>query len=77
MRLKRNGGTMVVSWKAIVPVYNKDVWFSRKAITNIIALSNLIQHYRVTYNIDDKMCAVYRETQGKTDMEFLMHKCGL
>jgi hypothetical protein len=77
MRLKSNGGTMVVTQKATMPGYNKDVWFSTRAITNIIALSNLIQQYRVTYDSDDKMCVVHRESQGKPNMEFRMHKCGL
>jgi hypothetical protein len=77
MRLKSNGGTMVVTQKATMPGYNKDGWFSTRAITNIIALSNLIQQYRVTYDIDDKMFVVHRESQGKPNMEFRMHKCGL
>jgi hypothetical protein len=77
MRLKSNGGTMVVTWKATMHGYNKDVWFSTRAITNIISLSNLIQQYRVTYDSDDNMCVVHRESQGKPDMEFRMHKCGL
>jgi hypothetical protein len=77
MRLKSNGGIMVVTRKATMPGYNKDFWFSTRAITNIIALSNLIQQYRVTYDSDDKMCVVHRESQGKPNMEFLMHKCGL
>jgi hypothetical protein len=68
MRLKSNGGTMVVTWKATMPGYNKDVWFSTRAITNIIALSNLIQKYRVTYDSDNKMFVVHRESQGKTNM---------
>jgi hypothetical protein len=76
MRLKSNGGTMVVTRKATMPGYNKDVWFSTRAITNIIALSNLIQQYRVTYDSDDKMFVVHREYQGKPNMEFRMHKCG-
>jgi hypothetical protein len=59
-----------------MPGYNKDVWFSTR-FTNIIALSNLIQHYRVTYDKHDKMCAVHWESQGKPNMEFCMHKCGL
>jgi hypothetical protein len=76
-RLKSNGGTMVVTRKATIPSYNKDVWFSTRAITNIIALSNLIQQHRVTYDRDDKMFVVHRESQGKPNMEFRMHKCGL
>jgi hypothetical protein len=77
MRLKSNSGTMVVTHKSTMPGYNKDVWFSTRAITNIIALSILIQQYRVTYDSDDKMCVVHRESQGKPNMEFRMHKCGL
>jgi hypothetical protein len=77
MRLKSNGGTMVVTRKAIIPGYNKDIWFSTRAITNIIALSNLIQQYRLTYESDDKMCIVHWESQGKSNMEFCMQKCGL
>jgi hypothetical protein len=38
MRLKNNGGTMVVTRKATMSGYNKDVWFSTRAITKIIAL---------------------------------------
>jgi hypothetical protein len=77
MKLKSNGGTMVVTWKATIPGYNKDVWFITRAITNIIALSNLIQQYRVTYDSDNKMCVAHQEPQGKPIMEFCMHKCGL
>jgi hypothetical protein len=43
MRLKSNGGTVAVSRKATLPGYNKSVWFSTRAITNIIALRNLIE----------------------------------
>jgi hypothetical protein len=76
MRLKRKGGTMSVTWKANMPGYNKDVWFSTRAITNIITLSNLIQQYRVTYASYNKMFVLHRESQGKPNMEFRMHKCG-
>jgi hypothetical protein len=77
MRLKSNGGTMVVTRKATMPGYNKDVWFSIREITIIIALSNLIQQYCVTYDSDDKIFVVHWESQGKPNMEFRMHKCGL
>jgi hypothetical protein len=77
MRLKSNSGTMVVTRKATMLDYNKDVWFSTRAITNIIALSNLIQQYCVTYDSDDKMFVVHRESQGRPNMKFRMHKCGL
>jgi hypothetical protein len=43
MHLKTNAGTMLLSQKASIPGYTKQVWFSSRAITNIVALSNLIQ----------------------------------
>jgi hypothetical protein len=67
---------MFVTWKATMSGYYKDVWFSTRAITNIIALRNLIQQYCVTYDSDDNMFVVHRESQGKPNMEFRMHKCG-
>jgi hypothetical protein len=76
MRLKSNGGSMLVSQKATIPGYHKEVWFSSKAITNIIALSNLTQQYRVTYDSDDSMFVVHRGPD-KSDMEFRMHSSGL
>jgi hypothetical protein len=77
MRLRSNGGTMMVSHKAKMKGYNKDVWFSKDAITNIIALSNLITQYRVTYDSADQMFVVHREDQNKPNMEFKMHESGL
>jgi hypothetical protein len=50
---------MVVSCKASISGYNKNVWFIARAITNIIALRNLIDQYRITYDSDDLMFAVH------------------
>jgi hypothetical protein len=58
MRLKSNVSTMLVTRKAAMPGYNKGVWFSTRAITNIIALSNLIQQYRLTYDSEVR-CLLY------------------
>jgi hypothetical protein len=55
MRLKNNGGAMVATRKAMMKGYNKTVWFSTRSITNIIALRNLIDQYRVKYDSDDLM----------------------
>jgi hypothetical protein len=74
MRLKSNGVNLVVTQKATMLGCNKDVWFNTRVITNIIALSNLIQQYRVTYDSEDKMIVVHRESQAKPNMEFIMHK---
>jgi hypothetical protein len=77
MRLKSNGGTMIVTRKALMEGYNKTVWFSTRAIANIIALCNLIDQYCVTYDSDDLMFFVHRESESKPNMEFKMHKSGL
>jgi hypothetical protein len=77
MRLKSNGGTMLVSRTAKMKGYYKDVWFSKRAITNIIALRNLIVQYRVTYDSDELMFVVHRHKENKPNMEFHMHESGL
>jgi hypothetical protein len=77
MQLKSNGGSMTVNHKAKMAGYHRDVWYDKKAITNILALSNIIKHYRVTYDNDDRMFVVHREAAGKRDMEFKMHVSGL
>jgi hypothetical protein len=77
MRLKSKSANMVVTRKATMPGCKKDVWFSTRSITNIIALRNLIQQYHVTYDSDDKMFVVQQESQGKPNMLFRIHKCGL
>jgi hypothetical protein len=78
MRLKSNGGSMEVNRKAKMPGYKKAVWlFSNSAITNIVALSNLIQQYRVTYDSREFKFVVHRESENKPNMEFKMHESGL
>jgi hypothetical protein len=77
MGLKSNGGTMVVTQKAMMKGYNKTVWFITLAITNIIALRNLIDQYSVTYVSDDLMFVVHRESDSKPNIEFGMHESGL
>jgi hypothetical protein len=48
MRLKSNGGTMLVTKEAEMAGYHTDVWYDKNAITNILALSNVIKQYRIT-----------------------------
>jgi hypothetical protein len=77
MRLKINGRTMVVTQKSTMEGYTKTVWFSTRAITDFIALHNLIDQYRVTYDSDDLMFVVHQESESNPNMEFKMHKSGL
>jgi hypothetical protein len=76
LKLQSSSGTMTVHHKAKMQGYKKDVWFSKNAITNIIALRNLIKQYRVTYDSDDnKTFVVHRSDQP--NMELKMNACGL
>ena len=53
-------------------------WFSKKAITNIICLKNIIKCYKVTYNSKvDTTFMVRRSEQGLPNSMFKMHPCGL
>ena len=77
MHVRSNGGSMKVTQQAELKGYHKPVWFSKEAITNIIALKNIIQQYRVTYNSSDHAFVVHRESYGKRNMVFRMHSSGL
>ena len=68
---------MKVNHKATINGYERSVWFSKDAITNIIALKNIIRQYRVTYNSDESTFVVHREAENKENMEFRMHANGL
>jgi hypothetical protein len=68
---------MVVTRKAMMTDYNKTVLLSTRVITNIIALRNLIDQYRVTYDSDNLMFVVHQESESKPNMEFRMHESGL
>ena len=59
MRLKSNGEKMVVTHKEKMSGYHKRIWFIKGAITNIIALINIIQKYRFNYYNDEKMFIVH------------------
>jgi hypothetical protein len=69
---------MTVSHKASIDGYPEDVWFSKRAITNIISLKNLRNVYLVTYNSEDgRGFVVHREAHGKPNMMFKEHPSGL
>jgi hypothetical protein len=77
MKLQSNGGTMQIRHRASITGYHHQVWFSKFALTNIIALGNLIKQYRVTYDSRDEMFVVHRQTANLPNMEFKMHPSGL
>ena len=77
MELNSNGGTMLVTHKAEMAGYHTHVWYDRRAITNILSLSNVTKQYRVTYDSDDGTFVVHRERDGKPNIEFRKHESGL
>ena len=50
MSLHSNVGKMLIVHKLKASGYKPHVWFDQKSITNLIALKNLINKYRVTYD---------------------------
>jgi hypothetical protein len=73
-----NGGGLKITKKCKIPGYKYLVWFSKKAITNINCLKNLIRCYRVTYDSKlDTTFVVHRSAFGLSDLLFEMHPCGL
>jgi hypothetical protein len=50
LQMTSNGGGLKIIEKHKIPDYKYLAWYSKKAITNIICLKNLIKCYRVTYD---------------------------
>ena len=61
MRLQSNRWKMLITHKAQVARYKPHVWFDQTDITNLIALNNTINQYRVTYDSLDLMFIVHLE----------------
>ena len=78
LSMTSNGGGLKITEKCKIPGYKYLVWYSKKAITNIICLKNLIKCYRVTYDSElDTTFVVHRSAFGLPDLLFEMHPCGL
>ena len=50
LHMKSNVGGLKITEECKIPGYKYKLWFSEKAITNIICLKNLIKCYRVNYD---------------------------
>jgi hypothetical protein len=62
----------------MVPGYDFWVWFTTRAMTNIICLKNLICLYWGTYESKCRTAfIVHWEAFGLSNMIFDMHPCGL
>ena len=78
MHVSSNGGGLRISKECKVPGYDFWVWFTKRAMTNILCLKNLIRMYRVTYDSERQTAfIVHREEFGLPNMVFEMHPCEL
>ncbi len=78
LTMMSNGGGLRITEKCKIPGYKYEVWFSKKGITNIVCLKNLIKCYRVTYDSKvDTTFVVHRSAYGLLDLLFEMYPCGL
>ncbi len=77
LTLHSNGGLMEVSKMASIGKGKPEVWFSTKAITNILSLKDVIKVYHVTYDSYDGTFIVYRHNHALPNMIFKMHSSGL
>ena len=77
LTLHSNGGSLEVHHMASIGEGKPDVWFSDKAITNILSLKEVIKTYHVTYDSHDEAFIVYRQDHGMPNMIFRMHSSGL
>ena len=76
LTLRSNGGSMLVRKKGTIG-NNAHVWFSDRAITNILSLKDVASSYHVTYDSYDGAFIVWRERKGLPNMVFRMHNSGL
>ena len=53
MQLRSNGGKMLINEIATYKGFNKAVWFSTTAMTNILSFARVKREYRITYDEDD------------------------
>jgi hypothetical protein len=78
LNMTSNGSGLKITKQGKFPWYKFWVLFSKKAITNIICLKNLIKIYRVTYDSKvEKTFVVYCQQFALPDLYFEMHPCGL
>ncbi len=73
-----NGAGLKITQQGKFPGYTFWVWFSKKTITNIVCLKNLIKIYRVTHDSKVEITFVVHCQQfGLPHLFFEMHPCGL
>ena len=75
MTLKSNGGTLTINKNADFEGFNKEVWFSTEAMTNILSFALMRAEYNISY--DGEAFIVHRSDNIYNDMVFIPHSSGL
>ena len=75
MQLKSNGGKLPITEIADFEGFEEAVWFSERAMTNILSLARVKKEYPVTYEGDDFI--IHRSSKGFSDMVFVPDPSGL
>jgi hypothetical protein len=76
--MSSNGGGLQISKECMVPGYDFWVWFTTRAMTNIVCLKNLIHLFWVTHDSKWRTAfIVHWEEFGLPNMIFDVHPCGL
>ncbi len=76
LSMTSNGGGLKITEKCKILGYTYLVWYSKKAITNIICLKKFIKCYQVTYDSKlDTTFVVHCSAFGLPDLLFEMHPC--
>ena len=75
MKLDTNGGVLTSDMKGTLKNYG-DVWLNELAITNILALCNVVKKYKVTFDSTEGNEFLVHKPDGKI-MKFKQHECGL
>ncbi len=78
LNMSINGGGLCITKECMVLGYEFWMGFTKRAMTNIICLKNIIHLYQVTYNSKWQTAfIVHQEEFCLPNMVFDMHPCGL
>ncbi len=78
LNMSSNGGGLRITKECMVLGYELWMWFTKRAMANIIFLKNIIRLYWVTYDCEWQTAFnVHQEEFDPPNMVFDMHPCGL
>ncbi len=76
--MSSNDGGLRITKECMVVGYEFWMWFTKRTMTNIIGLKNIIRLYQVTYDSKRRTAFIVHQKEfGLPNMVFDMHPCGL